>query len=264
MLSLIFVDVDGTLVGSSGTVAPEVWAAAARVRALGVHLAICSGRPGFGAARGYAERLDRDGWHVFQNGASVVQPASGESRSVTLPTGEVDRLVERARATGRVLELYTDAEYAVESTGSRARRHAGLLGVPYERREFQSLAGRVVRAQWLVPHEEADGVLHEPTDGLMVSASVSPVMSDTTFVNITPAGVDKSSAVRAIASHYMVPLERVMMVGDGANDVTAMHAVGHPVSMGNAEPEARAAARYDVSHVDRGGLVEALDLALRL
>ena len=44
-------------------------------------------------------------------------------------------------------------------------------------------------------------------------------MPDTTFVNMTPLGVDKATAVRAIAEEYGVSLDRVMMVGDGVNDV---------------------------------------------
>ena len=49
------------------------WEAAARARARGIRLALCTGRPAFGLARGFAERLDGGGWHVFQNGASVVR-----------------------------------------------------------------------------------------------------------------------------------------------------------------------------------------------
>ena len=71
-------------------------------------------------------------------------------------------------------------------------------------------------------------------------------------------------AVRQVASEYGLDMERVMMVGDGENDVAAMQVVGHPVAMGNAEPAARAAARYTVGHVDAGGLREAVALALRL
>ena len=48
MIPLVFIDVDGTLVGSSGDVDSTTWEAAARTRAAGVRLAICSGRPGFG------------------------------------------------------------------------------------------------------------------------------------------------------------------------------------------------------------------------
>jgi len=40
--------------------------------------------------------------------------------------------------------------------------------------------------------------------------------------------------------------------------------VGFPVAMGNAAAEVRAVARHYVGHVDRGGLVEALEYAATL
>lgn len=261
MIALVCIDVDGTLVGSSGDVRPAVWAAAERARARGVRLAVCSGRPAFGRARDYAERLDGTGWHVFQNGASVVHLPSGASRSYRLPADAVPPLVARARATGRVLELYADDEYVVEDDGALARAHAALLGVPFHRRPFEALRGVPVRAQWLVPHAEVDAVLAEPHGGLTLQPSLSPVMPETTFVNMTPAGVDKAAAIRLVAAEYGIPLAQVMMVGDGLNDVTALRAVGHPVAMGNAEPEVHAVARTAVAGVDEDGLVEALEMA---
>jgi len=264
MLGLVCIDVDGTLVGTAGDVLPEVWAAAARARSAGVRLAICSGRPAFGRARDYAERLDPDGWHIFQSGASIVNVRTLESRSRGLPPLALAGLVERARATERILEVYTDTTYAVESTRRRARQHAELLGLSFEPRDLLSLSGRVVRAQWVVPREETPALLREPHDGLTLSPAGSPIMPDTMFISVTHAGVDKGSAVTEVARAYGVPLERTMMVGDGHNDAVAMRVVGHPVAMGNAEPEALAEARYTVGHVDTGGLAEALELALTL
>lgn len=263
-VELVCIDVDGTLVGSGGRVPPGVWDEAEGLRARGVRLAVCSGRPAFGLAREYAERLDPQGWHVFQNGASIVRVATGESRSRELPPHATELLVKRARDTGRILELYTDADYAVESTADRAQRHAGLLGVPFVPRSFDALVGRIVRAQWLVAHEEAAPILDEPHGGLHLSPSLSPVMPDTTFVNMTPPGTDKTSAVRALAEQLGIPLERVMMVGDGANDVGVLGIVGFPVAMGNAEADVFEVARFRVGHVDRGGLIEAFRLAAGL
>ena len=262
MIRLVCIDVDGTLVGTSGTVLPQVWSAAARVRAGGIRLAICSGRPAFGNTREYAERLYPAGWHVFQNGASVVNLATGESLSQPLPRESVSTLVERARGSQRVFELYTDESYAVESTAPRAREHAGLLGVPFEPRSFDSLGGPPVRAQWLLTHDDVEAVLGEPHPALELSPSTSPVMPDTTFVNITRIGVDKSSAVREVADAYHVSLDEVMLVGDGLNDVAAMRMVGFPVAMGNAEPQVLRVARHTVGHVDDGGIVQALELAV--
>lgn len=264
MIGLICIDVDGTLVGSSGDVSPDVWQAADAARARGVRLAVCTGRPAFGRARGYAARLDDTGWHVFQNGASIVGLPSGDTRSHTLPPDMVQELAARARATGRALELYADNEYAVEIDSPRSRQHAALLGVPFQSRDLLTLPGAAVRAQWVLSHAEAEIVLRESHGGLIVSHSLSPVMPDTSFLNITPEGVDKASAVRRVAAEYGLKMEQVMMVGDGENDVSTMRAVGVAVAMGNAEPAVHAAAQYRVAHVDAGGLVQALTLALSL
>lgn len=253
---------DGTLIGTTGVIHPDVWRAAARVRAAGIHLAVCSGRPAFGVTREHARRLDANGWHSFQNGASVVHLPSGRSRSAQLASESVAMLVIRARSTGRLLELYTDDSYAFDVDSERSRAHAALLGVPFELRSIESLRGPIVRALWLLPHAEADAVVAEPHPGLEVSRSTSPVMPDTCFVNLTPAGVDKGTSVRAIAAEYGLPLDQVMFVGDGHNDAAAMRLVGFPVAMGNADREARDAARRIVAHVDEGGLVEALELAM--
>lgn len=261
-VGLVCIDVDGTLLDSSGAAPPEVWRLASELRAAGVRLALCSGRPGFGIARTLARRLDADGWHSFQNGASVVHVASGRSRSTPLPAQVIALLVERARATGRTLELYTDDAYAFEVDSALARAHADLLGVPYQPGSFDELTGTIVRAQWLVSRAEALRVLAEPHPGLNVSPSVSPQIPDAEFINLTLAGVDKAGAVRTIAAEYGVTLDRVMYVGDARNDVPAMRIVGRAVAMGNAEPEAREAAHVTVAPVDEGGLAEALEMAL--
>ena len=263
MIRLIFTDVDGTLVGSAGDVHPEVWRAVERARRAGIRVVLCSGRPAFGVTRGLAERLDADGWHVFQNGASVLHLRTGGSLSARLAPEIVAMLVARARSAGRDLELYTDTEYAVESTSARARQHAELLGLPFAPRPFESLVGNIVRAQWLLDWEASEAVIAEPHPGLEVSPSTSPMMPDARFVNLTPAGIDKSVAVRAVAGEYGVLLDEVMYVGDGYNDATAMRAVGFPIAMANAEPEAKEAASLCVGHVDDGALAEAIDIALR-
>jgi Cof subfamily protein (haloacid dehalogenase superfamily) len=264
MIRLVCIDVDGTLVGSSGTVAEESWRAAERARARGIRLAICSGRPAFGRALAYARRLDPDGWHIFQNGSSVVRLPDGETRSRALPDATVALLIARARATGRVLELYTDTAYAVESTDPRAARHAALLGVPFAPRPLDGFAGPIVRAQWVVSHDDVPAILAEPHDGLTMAASLSPVMPDTAFLNATPSGIDKGDALRRVAAEYGLSTAAVMMVGDSDNDLTALRVAGVPVAMGNAEPSVIAAARYTVAHVDHGGLAEALALACEL
>lgn len=264
MIRLVCLDIDGTLVGASGEPHRRVWSAVERARQSGIHIALCSGRPGFGVTRDLAVRIAPQGIHCFQNGASIVDFNSGRSLSTALAADVVALLIARARSRRGLLELYTDDAYVAEEDAERLRRHAGLLGVPFAPRSFDALDGPIVRAQWLVPHAEAPAVLAEPHAGLEVSPSLAPSMPDTTFVSLTRKGVNKGSAVDAIAAALSLQLEDVMYVGDGFNDAPAMRVVGWPMAVHNAEPIARELARGFVPGPESGGVAEALETALRL
>jgi Cof subfamily protein (haloacid dehalogenase superfamily) len=261
LIRLVGIDVDGTLIGSSGIVDRRVWEAAERARASGIRLALCSGRPGFGVAVDYARRLDAEGWHIFQNGASVINLKSGESRSAPLPDDQVRKLIRRARDTGELLELYNDRSYAIESEDPWAERHAEILGVPFERRPFESLHAPVVRAQWLVAMAAEPNGITDDLQGLEIARSSSPLMPDVRFVGMTREGVSKGSAITSIAAAYGIDLADVMYIGDAGNDLPAFRVVGHPIAMGNAESGVLNAVERVVSHVDAGGLTEALNIA---
>jgi Cof subfamily protein (haloacid dehalogenase superfamily) len=262
LIRLAGIDVDGTLVGTGGAVHPSIWTAAAAARAAGIHLVLCSGRPAFGHALDYAQQLNAAGWHVFQNGASIMDLGSGTSRSSQLPQQVIDEFVMQARRTGDLLELYSDHAYASESDSPWAHEHAVLLGVPFARRSFESLESPVVRAQWILPAPQATTFAATARPGLEIALSTSPVMEDATFVGITPAGVSKGSALESVAQAYGIAMSDVMYVGDADNDLSALRRVGHPVAMANASPSVLGMAKHVVGHVDAGGLAQALHLAI--
>jgi Cof subfamily protein (haloacid dehalogenase superfamily) len=265
MLDLICIDVDGTLVGSSGDVLPQVWEAAAAARARGQHLALCTGRPGFGKALDWARQLEPTGWHIFQNGASLARADGSETLSSGM--GEdfsLAPLEQQSRQEDWALELYSDFDWTVNLDNDLSRGHADLLGVPLELKAFAEVQGKIVRAQWVVSLEDGKRLLASPLPGLSYHPAESPVMPDALFVSITAAGISKASAIRTLCEQLGTTLERTMMVGDARNDVQALKVVGYPVAMGNADEHAKAVSRHFVGHVDAGGLVEALELSAGL
>jgi hydroxymethylpyrimidine pyrophosphatase-like HAD family hydrolase len=173
----------------------------------------------------------------------------------------VGQLISQSRANGEVLELYSDREYVTESTAPWARAHADLLGLPFRKRDFESLQGAAVRAQWLVSRAQASVMLQSPSLDLEIAQSTSPLMPDTQFVGLTAAGINKGTALRAIAAEYAIDLKDAMYVGDSGNDLAALRVVGYPIAMANAEPAVIGASVLTVGHVDEGGVAQALEFA---
>ncbi|PIQ25594.1 Cof-type HAD-IIB family hydrolase [bacterium (Candidatus Blackallbacteria) CG17_big_fil_post_rev_8_21_14_2_50_48_46] len=270
MLGLVCIDVDGTLVGNQNQVHPKVWDKAQEVLAAGLPLAICTGRPAMSSTRAYAEKLNPQGWHIFQGGASLYHVGSGQSHSHPLSQAALEHLLKLYQTHGWVLELYSDQDYVVESfpAGSEAdhlaRSHAQLIEVPFAPRSLDSLQGTLVRAQWVVSDPQLSAAMASSFEGVLYSSATSPSVPGSHFISVTSAGVDKCSAIRELAKLLNVSLENTMMIGDGQNDIRAMELVGHSVAMENADPRLKAVCRYQVGHVDRGGVAEALELALNL
>lgn len=261
MLPLVCVDVDGTLIGSSGTPTEAVWTAAAAATARGQHLALCTARVALGPTWAYARRLDPSGWHVFHTGAALIHAATLEVDAVPLDDSIIATCETAASELNFVLEYYSPFDLACPSDAPLAHDHAGLLGVEHVRRDRGDLPGPIVRVQYVVEIDRVDEALAAVPQGAKGTAATSPAMPNAAFVSITTPAVSKGWAIRRLASRLGIDPASVMMVGDGHNDVDAMEAVGWGIAMGNADPAAHAAARASVADVDDDGLVEALELS---
>lgn len=264
MLPLICIDVDGTLVGVSGEPTEAVWRAADAAVTRGQHLALTTARAAFGPTWDWARRLDPTGWHIFHAGAALVHTGTDEVVEQALPGEVVDLASTAAADHGWTVEFYTSRDYRVSDDGRLATDHAALMGVPVAVGGPGDLAGAVVRVQLVVPHDVVPDAVATMQPHAEVSSATSPVQEGVTFVSVTPHGATKAAAIAAIAGRLGTTIDRVMMVGDGHNDLSAMEAVTHGVAMGNAEPEVKAAARYEVPPVSADGLAVALQLSADL
>lgn len=259
MLPLICLDVDGTLVGSAGSPSDELWAAAARARARGQRLTLCTARLAAGPTRDWAAQLDPDGWHIFHTGAARWSPATGEVRTEVLGPDPVAACAALAARRGWVFEVYSWDDYVVDSDQPLARDHADLLALPFRRRPVDDLREPVVRIQFVVPATDTAAALSGAPPGTSASAATSPLMPGAAFVSVTAAGVSKAGGIATVAHDLGAEMTDVMMVGDGHNDIGALGAVGWGVAMGNAEPGVTAVAQMRVAHVDAHGAAEAID-----
>lgn len=261
---LVLLDVDGTLVGPTGSVAPAVVAAVEAVVAAGVPVGFATGRNVEGVRDAW-EQLRIEGPHVVLNGAQVRRggravatwPLTVEQRASVL-----DLCAER----GLYAELYTDEGVLVTAMDERYKPHWDeVIGQPIGSiADHPELVAKTVKMT-IVALDEAtrDDVVRAVTGrGMNAGAATSPQTPGMIYVNITSPEADKGTALAAAAREVGVGPDAVVVVGDGANDLPMLAVAGTAVAMGDAPQVVLDAAHLVVPGVGEDGAAVALQAVL--
>lgn len=258
---MVLIDVDGTLYGPNG-VPNCAWEAAKASTDLGIHLGICTGRPGRGIALGYAQQLDPGGLHIFESGAVVV---SGDGKPVKvwpLPASSYQTLLELSRTYEVPFEVYTaEGGFYRESNHPDLLAHEKMLGYTAEVIDLDKVPGRIIRVQYVPRPSEGWAIVRKAlleNPAVDLHEATSPGIPGVGFNSVTASGVSKRSTALWLANHYGFGLENTAMVGDGENDLELIQAAGLGVAMGNAPDSVKQAAQWVVARVEDCGLAEAL------
>jgi hydroxymethylpyrimidine pyrophosphatase-like HAD family hydrolase len=83
--------------------------------------------------------------------------------------------------------------------------------------------------------------------------------SNPEFVEMLSPLVDKGVALREVAAHYGIPMDRVAAIGDSYNDLPLLRVAALRIAMGSAPPELKAEANAVVGDVEHDGVAEAID-----
>ncbi|CAN3131438.1 HAD family hydrolase [Mycobacterium sp. smrl_JER01] len=245
---LIATDVDGTLLDDDENVSPRTRSV---VRALvdgGAQFVLATGRPPRWV-RPVVDQLGVAPIAVCANGAVIYDPAT--DRIVTARTLSADVLARLAEIATRVIP---GAGLAVERVGHSAHdaatpqfvsspgyEHAwlnpdntevsveDLLSAPAVKMLIRKAGARSAdMAAALAPHIGAEGdITYSTNNGL---------------IEVMPLGVSKATGLEEVARPLGVEAADVVTFGDMPNDVPMLGWAGLGVAMGNAHPDAVAAA----------------------
>ncbi|XP_023210748.1 uncharacterized protein LOC111613626 [Centruroides sculpturatus] len=85
------------------------------------------------------------------------------------------------------------------------------------------------------------------------------ILVDEHTVAILPPEISKGFAVQWLAKHLGVSLEKVMTIGDSANDVPMLELPVYSYAVANADQKTKKAARFHAAAVEQNGLAYAID-----
>jgi Cof subfamily protein (haloacid dehalogenase superfamily) len=258
----VVLDVDGTLLGLTGSATTAVVDAARVGRQAGLHLGLATGRMPR-ACTALAAEVGLTGPHVVHNGAEVVLDDGQPLRRWPLGRPAVDALLDLCVEHDVYVELYIDDGFWVNDRRAAAQAHWDLLGAGPEGDARDADLDRVLKATVLLFGDEDEAALLASlaAAGLGGGPAHAPTMPGVTFVNVTAAAADKGVGVAAAAEHLGCSIDAVVAVGDGLNDLSMLAVAGTAVAMGQSSEEVRAAAHLVVPEVDADGVAHALRAA---
>ena len=262
---LLVMDVDGTLVDKEGNISTDDKEAIARARQLGIQISLSTGRAAQ-ACLGILDQLSLDGYHVFFDGALVIEPRQGREIYVQpIDSAVAKEAIEFARQNDIYLEFFSATHYFTEYESRFSEIRRSFFGIEPTVVDFTDLwqQERFTKAQLMVssPKEAAKAQkFYAHFDGrLRFSLSRTPAYPDIDFVNVIDPRVSKGKALEALTSHLGIALDEVMAVGDGNNDIPLLTTAGLAVAMGDAPDEVKAVADYVTLDIDHNGLETAIE-----
>jgi Cof subfamily protein (haloacid dehalogenase superfamily) len=259
---LIGLDIDGTLVHDDGYLSPAVIQEVQRVKNLGHEVVIATGRAAANAVPVVKELGIEQGFAVTSNGAVTVELDKEHPKGFKM-TDIVT--FDPAEILSQLIEHLPEAHFAVEDVDGSYRFHKPFptyaLGDQNFETPLEELMHREVsRVVVLSPQHDVDEFL-----GLVSKiglASVSYAIGYTAWLDISPQGVTKASALEKQRARLEIPQNQVLVMGDGRNDVEmfqwAKEGGGLAFAMGQAPEEVREAATDVTSPVTDDGVARVL------
>ncbi len=259
---LIGLDIDGTLVHDDGYLSPEVVREVQRVKSLGHEVIIATGRAAANAVPVVRDLGIEQGFVVSSNGAVTVELDPEHPKGFKM----VDIVTfDPAEVLAELIENLPDAHFAVEDVDGSYRFHRPFPTYALGDQNFETpleelMHHPVSRVVVLSPQHDVDEFL-----GLISKiglASVSYAIGYTAWLDISPQGVTKASALENQRQRLGIANEQVLVMGDGRNDIEmfqwAKAGGGLAFAMGQAPEEVQLAATDITSSVTDDGVARVL------
>lgn len=218
---MIASDFDGTVYSSTKGMLQRNIEAAHYFIAEGGTFSIATGRTHTTFAP-FHHCLPNNGHTILSNGASVYDFKKDDAVSTTnLPVTIAEDLALLCQQMPQLaFEAYHDSDIYAYHPNKITDRHMTIVGSSYIQREIEDMP-----TPWLkVLIQEERDVLKEARTRLQKIRpnSYETIFSNPRYLEVTAAGINKGSAVLALAKDYGILPQHIYCVGDNENDLSML------------------------------------------
>lgn len=258
-IQLLALDLDGTLTDDMHTIPPRTQAAIKAATEQGVLVSIATGRE-FATTQKFVDILGLDTPTICFQGALIYAHKTNQTiarNGLSLLQGY--QLIDQARARNLALNLYFNGHAHTESTSDRNRTFYRDIGAKLTEVDDLKIAMNEPPIKGLVVHTVEEGEQLVANLQAALGNDLSVFRSHHMLTEITSPSVSKGKALATLAGYFNIPQNQVMAVGDQDNDVEMIAWAGLGIAMGNASPNAKAAAQYIAPPVSQEGAAWAIE-----
>jgi Cof subfamily protein (haloacid dehalogenase superfamily) len=273
---MIAIDLDGTLLSPDGKVTDRTKAAIHGCLSAGMLVCFATGR-NWTESRSVLDTVAHHDHAVFAGGAIVIDT----KQEAILHRQMVDP--QLAREVCKVLEDAGHAVLALQETAAAGVDYLVSDEVPVnaETMQWMSVTSAKVHhvsllSEYSHEHTLRLGIVAEPAACKAVHDELAAKFGERVFMHsiyvpmakvevleIFDPAVNKWEGILHVARRHDVLPEQIIAIGDDVNDLPMLKQAGLGVAMGNAKPEAKAAARQVIKSNAEDGLAEFLEDLVR-
>lgn len=248
---LIASDIDGTLLETGQSPSVPVIEAVAAVLDAGHELVLSTGRSLSGALAAARELDVTECWVTASNGAITARLTAGSYDLITVHSVDAQKVVRLVTTT------LLDLRIAVEIIGVGFR-----VTEPFPVGELNGDQVTIAQLSDLWAEPAPRLALYGRHANLLVpvlrAAGFTAIATRPDWVDITPGGVSKATAVEHVRLDLGIAIERTVALGDGENDIDLLQWAWLGVAMGNSSSTVQAAADAVTGTVEQAGAVRVL------
>lgn len=278
MIKLVASDLDGTIIGRDNSIFENNLKAINDINNKKIDFVICTGKT-YPIIKGMCSKFNAS-YGIFGNGNQIINLKTGEEiYKKFLTDGEVFSCINIAKQNNLHVHLYTNTEIITEELKYMDLRNYKLqqnkvydgslqITIVPSLEEYLKLNKSEI-CKLIISSEQnlsniKENILNKQNVDIITIKKYGEykdniINKEYEYLDISPKGVSKSSALNFLENYLNINSNEVMAVGDNLNDLDMIKNSGIGIAVANAYSEVKNVAKYTTTKsVEQGGFAEAV------